>query len=463
MRRLIRSLGNLRQIRRSLRASDGAFANLAPVRTLRSIFSWQPQSANRLQESDKKANALRFRRTFGAQASVTVRPEISPHHQLSFDSKKIYVPWTEGVTSSFHNVWLRDSCQCEHCLHPITKQRLLDTFAIPENVRPASVEPVEQGLKIIWFNDDHESFYPWDWLHLHSYQPVIERRLPFIKTFWERKDIEGKPPVVKYADVMAEGDYGVAEWTSKIQDYGVCFVEGVPATPQDTENLINRISFARNTHYGGFWDFTSDLAKNDTAYTDLALGLHTDGTYFTDPPGLQLLHCLHHEGSGGESILADGFKAARILREESPNAYKVLSRIRIPSHSAGNENVCITPALSSRPILNHDEVTGELTQVRWNNDDRSTMDKWSGDPDVDVLEFYDAIRKWHAIITRPEIEYRFKLKPGMPMIFDNWRVMHGRAAFTGERRLCGAYVNMDDFISRLRLTNFGRDAVLKSL
>ena len=31
---------------------------------------------------------------------------------------------------------------------------------------------------------------------------------------------------------------------------------------------------------GKFWNFTSDLANGDTAYTYLALGAHTDNTYF---------------------------------------------------------------------------------------------------------------------------------------------------------------------------------------
>lgn len=34
---------------------------------------------------------------------------------------------------------------------------------------------------------------------------------------------------------------------------------------------------------GKFWDFTSDLAKGDTAYTTLALGAHTDNTYYVAP------------------------------------------------------------------------------------------------------------------------------------------------------------------------------------
>ena len=34
-------------------------------------------------------------------------------------------------------------------------------------------------------------------------------------------------------------------------------------------------------------------------------------------------------------------------------------------------------------------------------------------------------------------------------VIDNWRVMHGRSAFTGERRMSGAYVSADDWKSRL--------------
>lgn len=58
----------------------------------------------------------------------------------------------------------------------------------------------------------------------------------------------------------------------------------------------------------------------------------------------------------------------------------------------------------------------------------------------------------------PSVRYEFMLKPGRPMsksfqphiptlafnsdgetVFDNWRVLHGRSAFTGARRMCGGY------------------------
>ena len=78
---------------------------------------------------------------------------------------------------------------------------------------------------------------------------------------------------------------------------------------------------------GGFWDFTSDLSSKDTAYTSLALDAHTDTSYFTDPAGYQMFHLLSHQGgSGGESLLVDGFRAAKILESESPKAFHILNR-----------------------------------------------------------------------------------------------------------------------------------------
>ena len=46
-------------------------------------------------------------------------------------------------------------------------------------------------------------------------------------------------------------------------------------------------------------------------------------------------------------------------------------------------------------------------------------------------------------------------RPGEVLLFDNWRVLHGRAAYEGERRLCGTYLNWEDFESRLRLLRQG--------
>ncbi|KAL7276939.1 hypothetical protein RUND412_000031 [Rhizina undulata] len=386
------------------------------------------------------------------------QPVVSEHHKITFDERKVLVPWEEGKTSYFHHIWLRDHCQCPECFHPETRQRLLDTFSIPKNLRPKKVEGSEKGLQIEWKNDGHKSLFSWEWLHLHSYNPRLEKYISPQLKVWGA-EIEKNPPEVDYEFVM-ESERGVAKWTSKIYQYGFCYVNGVPVTPEATEMLVKRISFIRRTHYGAFWDFTSDLSKKDTAYTTLALGVHTDTTYFSEPTGLQLFHLLEHSGAGGQTTLVDGFRAAKILREQEPNAYRMLSETRIPAHSSGNDGVSIQP-YAPFPVFNHHPVNGELFQVRWNNDDRATMDRWN---DADEVErFYDAGRAWNEILRRPENEYREQLVPGRALIFDNWRVLHGRTAFDGVRRMCGAYINRDDFISRYLMTNSKRGDVLRAL
>ncbi|BFZ53239.1 hypothetical protein PYCC9005_000262 [Savitreella phatthalungensis] len=270
-------------------------------------------------------------------------------------------------------------------------------------------------------------------------------------------------PTISYETVIAS-DKGVGEWLTMIRRYGFAIVKDTPVTPEASKRLLERIAFIRLTHYGGFYDFTPDLEHGDTAYTNIALKAHTDTTYFTDPAGIQMLHLLAHSGTGGETLLVDGFKAARILRDESPKAYQTLSRVRVPTHSAGDADKCIMPSVGAHgfPIINHDPSTGMLWQIRYNNDDRSTMTNWHDDDEVD--SFYHALKAWDGILTRKSEELWFPMEPGKALIFDNWRVLHGRAAFTGsDRRICGGYVNRDDFESRRRLTTHGRSRVLFEL
>ena len=380
------------------------------------------------------------------------------YRQVFISPTSIQVSWTEKLTSAFHNIWLRDHCHCEQCLHPLTKQRLINTFEIPSDIKPTVIEPSKEGLTIHWNHQTHTSFYEWSWLHRHSYNPRLQKTFLPSKQLWN-SDIQRVLPVVEYNAVMKSDD-GVAEWTAKIEKYGFCFVNGVPVNPKSTENLLCRIAFIRRTHYGDFWDFTSNLAKADLAYTSMKLDAHTDTTYFTDPVGLQLLHLLEFDGIGGESLLVDGFRAAEILREEDPTAYRILSHIRIASHCAGNKEIFIQPSVMN-PILTHNPDTEQLEQIRWNNGDRSIMDQWNNPDDVPL--FYDAIRKWNEILTRKDSELWTQLQPGCALIFDNWRVLHGRSAFRGHRRLCGGYINRDDYVSRLQLTNLGREQTLKTI
>ncbi len=207
--------------------------------------------------------------------------------------------------------------------------------------------------------------------------------------------------------------------------YGFAFVRRTPcADADDTRKLLERIAFIRQTHYGGFYDFVPDLAMADTAYTTLPLAAHTDTTYFTDPAGLQAFHLLSHDpppGSvgpdgelvgtlslGGKSLLVDGFHAARKLEQEDPAAYHLLGRVRLPWHASGNKGITIAPD-KRYPVLEHHDDSHALHRIRWNNDDRGVVPFGDGS---NPAAWYDAARKWDAILRRADMEFWYQLRPG---------------------------------------------------
>ena len=277
-------------------------------------------------------------------------------------------------------------------------------------------------------------------------------------TYWG-SEIEASPPSVHYDEIMAD-DKGVGKWTAKIvstfpalfgerglldhlqREYGFCYVDGCPIDAEKTKELLERISFIRITHYGGFYDFTSDLTMKDTAYTNLALPAHTDTTYFTDPAGLQMFHLLSHTfGEGGDSLLVDGFHAARVLHQNFPSCFRAMADTPIGWHASGNKGITITPA-TRYPVFNFaaskQVETPRLLQVRWNNDDRGTVGFRRTESDTGE-NWFVAARHFNDILKQKDMAYWAKYKPGRPVIFDNWRVLHGRSAFTGKRRMCGGY------------------------
>ncbi|KAF7550863.1 hypothetical protein G7Z17_g5440 [Cylindrodendrum hubeiense] len=353
---------------------------------------------------------------------------------------------------TFPNLWLRDNCQCTQCVNQDTRQRNFDTFQLPEDIHPISFAKTEEHLEVQW-SDSHKSRHPWSWLESTFDGGYVEQ--------FGQDHIESSPPEVPFDAVMSESDEtGMANLTKNIRVHGFSFIVNTPPTPEATEAVLEKIGPIRTTHYGGFYDFIPDLALADTAYTNLALPAHTDTTYFTEPAGLQAFHLLSHKAppnakptddAGGQSLLVDGFNAATILKEEFPDAYETLRTTRIPWHASGNKGIAIVPD-QTYPVIEQDGDV--LTKVRWNNDDRGILNL------VEANKWYSAARKWNSILKRRTSEYWFQLTPGRIVVFDNWRVLHGRAAFEGIRRICGAYIPRDDFMSRYKATNFPHETVI---
>ncbi len=359
---------------------------------------------------------------------------------LTPDAAGLTLEWAAGGSSRFPWLWLKDHGHDEETLHPVTQQRQLFTAALPADLKGSTVRQDGDAIEITWNDGGRPSRLPLAFLAQHRTAAPASIQGAVVPRLWDAAGL-GETPAVAYERIMAD-DAGLKDWLTLIAQRGFAIASGTPATTEATEALIRRVGYIRETIFGGFYDFTADLSKADTAYTTLELRPHTDGTYAHDAPGLQLLHCLSFEGTGGESVIVDGFAIAERLRQEAPQHYATLSLVAVPGQYIGDD----VHLMAARPVLRHDHA-GRLVQVSFNNYDRAPFLL----PEAEMRAFYAALTAFDRLANDPALQWRHRLAPGEALLFDNWRVLHGRAAYEGMRRLCGAYLNHEDFESRLRL------------
>ena len=257
---------------------------------------------------------------------------------------------------------------------------------------------------------------------------------------WKANTFADGLPTVTFNEVMTE-PRGLSEWLENVARYGLGMVSNTPPNSESTRALAEQIAYIRMDIFGGFADSANSEPHADTAYSNGYLAPHTDGTYSYDPPGLILFHVLDRDYTGGESILIDGFHAAQTLRKSAPEAFSLLTEIDIPGHYLEVDIHLET----KQPLIKLD-AWNQVKRIRFNHMDRAPF-YWGKQTSL----VYEALREWRKIIDDPAYQYHFRLTPGNVLLFDNWRLLHGRLAYEGERRMVNCYLNMEDFESRLRI------------
>lgn len=270
-----------------------------PTRSLhtRSQLSLQASGLPKAAEAVQSAPAT----SSSASSTTNSYPDggpATPGVTTDAKSRSVYITWASGITSKFHNIWLRDHCRCPQCYHPTTKQRLLNTFEIAPDSQPISAEATTEGLLIHWpllpsertatassspssstaaaasdvSHDSagagvvprHPSLYPWRWLMRNSYSPVLsdpitassdDSGLKAIEKVLWGKGIGSAPPTVKYDEVM-QSEEGVLKWVTKIvscRSQGTQFYLASQSDVQRTELLTvsSRSKSSRTT--GAVW------------------------------------------------------------------------------------------------------------------------------------------------------------------------------------------------------------------
>lgn len=351
--------------------------------------------------------------------------------------------WADGREDSFHYLWLRDNCQCPNCLHPQTRERLFDLMSLDPSEKLVDHLEARQGSLFITWQDGHQSQFTREWLQEHAYGDAARQARRETLTLWSADIIQDLPEIT-HEEVMS-GDAGLLAFLDLLCEYGFALIRETPTEDLEVTRVASRISFLRETNFGREFDVISKPNPNNVAYTALELQSHSDLPNWEVPPGTQFLHCLEFDAEGGESTLVDGFSAARQLQSESPEDFDLLCRLRIPFrfHDADWDirRSATTLALDS---------FGELEEIRFHAALTAPLDIASDQ----ILPFYRAYRALTRIIRKPENVLKLKLQPGDLLVFNNRRVLHGRAAFdpnSGPRHLQGCYVDNDDVLSKRRV------------
>jgi trimethyllysine dioxygenase len=355
---------------------------------------------------------------------------------------EVEVSWKHPAPpAQFSPFWLRDHCHAAHSLNADTMQREVNTFAIPQHIVPAKIEIKDGGrtLSIAWEHHESVSIFPARFLWDIAQQEGRLRAAP--RTLWDRDSMGKNFPSVSFEEIMGS-DAGRLRWLSLVEKYGFAVTTGAEATMAGTEALAKRIGYVRETIFGGMWEFSANMAFKDTAYTSVAIGPHTDGTYSNDAPGLLVFQCLEFDGAGGDSTLVDGFKVAQTIRDSDPAAFDILTEVKVPAHYLGDG----VHLRAEHPVIGLDH-NADFAQISYNNYDRAPFTL----APARMTEFYRALALFNRLINDPTYEISMRLLPGTVLLFDNWRALHGRHAFRGHRHMCGAYLNMEDFQSKLRV------------
>ncbi len=366
--------------------------------------------------------------------TFTATPCLEPH--------ALRLDWTDGTSDRFPYIWLRDNDPAG--FHPKTRERVFDLTSVDLDVVPEGIEIEAGTLRIDWPGAATPSRLDLSWLYRH--RPGVERPDPAaVPPLAWRAELGADGVPRAGADELLQSDGALADWMHRTKQLGLSIVEGLADSTDAGTTVAQRIGFLRETNFGRTFEVVSKPDPNNLAYTADALPLHTDLTNQDLPPGYQFLHCLANEAEGGGSVFCDGVAVANDLARADKEAFDLLATVTVPFRFQDAD----TDIRARKTVIARD-AEGAVTEICFNAHLADILDIA---PEV-MPAYYAAYRRFMQMTRDPAYRVTLKLKAGEMVVFDNRRVLHGRAAFdpsTGFRHLHGCYVDRGEFDSRLRV------------
>ncbi|WJF91492.1 TauD/TfdA family dioxygenase [Paraburkholderia bonniea] len=357
----------------------------------------------------------------------------------------VTLTWSDRRVSLFHFAWLRDNCACSQCVHPLTREQVFEIADMPDDLRIQAASIDHNGALNTQWTDGHRSVYGPGWLRAHAYDETSRAE--------RRGGDQVQPWCSEYGAALTAFDWheirhddtALLAWLVALRRTGLTLLRGVPSTPDTVAEVAQRISFIRESNFGVLFDVVSKPTPDSNAYTSINLPPHTDLPTRELQPGLQFLHCLINEASGGDSIFIDGFALAAHLRQHEPEVFATLTSVPFEFWNKS----ATSDYRASAPVIALDGA-GEVSEVRHANFLRGPVSARS----ELMPEIYHAYRRFIQLGRDPRFRVQRRLAAGEMWAFDNRRVLHARTEFdpqTGARHLQGCYIDRDELLSRIRV------------
>lgn len=338
----------------------------------------------------------------------------------------------KGQELELSPLWLRERCQDGAHLDARTRQRLYNPHAFPPDLELRDAQVSGDSLRLS-FSDGYQGTYDTgplkldfdEWDGCPAPVPWRPSTLGEVRFDWEAFDAGG-------------GEF--VRCLEAFLTYGFVIVGNTPTDPLAILDIAGRFGKVRDTNFGKYFEVYARLdpeEANDLAYTSLGLDPHTDNPYRDPVPGIQLLHCLANETSGGLSTLADSLAVTDELRRRDPGAFELLATVPVRYHFWDRD----AELIERLPMVCRD-WRGRVTGIHYS----PKLDHLPLLPPADVRRFHEARRLLADLFSGDEFEFRFMLQPGEFVMFDNNRVVHGRTGFDraqGRRHLQGCYIDRD--------------------
>ena len=374
-------------------------------------------------------------------------PPMTQPQVTNLGDKGLDIILANGAAQYFNYYWLRDNCP--RSFSPVTRERSFDIFHLDHAPRAVAAEVAGDVLVITWQGEDHVTHMPLDWLSTYAGGTPRPDPADLSRMAWFG---DHYPAVPRFSQPRLMADPAArAAWIEAMLVHGFTIVTDMPDSDAGLTQTAELMGHVRPTFFGTYFDVKTYINPTNTAYTAAALELHTDTPAEEFAPGIQFLHCRANTVEGGESLYADGVAVANDFRQRDPEGFRLLSEVAIPyycehdSYDARSRQYVIEldqhGAVSGLTISQHMADIFDL--------DQKLLD-----------DYYPAFCRFGRMLQEEKYMMRFLMKAGECMVFDNHRIVHGRAAYSatsGDRYLRGCYVDRGEMRSTYRaLVSEGR-------